>query len=151
MYHSEKNCTVKIMVFNVVSICAIRFNNIFVRFKVITTNSGSSIETQNVVLSNETVKYEIETDNCDNFPTLKDFHNFRKQRDIFYECLNLWQSKHLQPSWTFESALTNKILRLLTLNSDPVNMMHLVRLFCTQLVNSTINKVTMFSYIKCIN
>lgn len=103
-------------------------------------NNSSFTETQITVLTGETVKYEIETDNCDNFSTLKSFHNFRKQRDMFYECLNLWQSKHLEPSWSFESALTNKILRLLTLNSDPVNMMHLVRLFCTQLINSAINK-----------
>lgn len=77
-----------------------------------------------------------DTDNRENFPNDQSFNAFRKQRDLFYEILRIWEKYHLQSGWNFAESLSGKIKALLSLHSDSVNFMHLARLFKAQLLST---------------
>uniref|UniRef100_A0A1B6CCG1 Codanin-1 C-terminal domain-containing protein n=1 Tax=Clastoptera arizonana TaxID=38151 RepID=A0A1B6CCG1_9HEMI len=77
-----------------------------------------------------TIIFEIKTDNRDNFTDLHSFSKFRKQRDMFYE---LWREKNIELT-------PNKVLCILSLSREPVNMAHLARLVCCQLISDILNK-----------
>ncbi|XP_066149052.1 codanin-1 [Euwallacea fornicatus] len=84
----------------------------------------------------ETVCFNIDTDNKENFPDLVSFQAFRKQRDLFYDILTIWEKQHLTPDWNFALGLAGKIRSLLNLHSGCANLMHLARLFKNQLLSS---------------
>ena len=80
------------------------------------------------------VPFQEDTDNIKNFPNMKVFHAFKKQRymyiyiytvryftitmslqcthtcrDSFYSVLREWEAHHETPNWHFQSALRDKI------------------------------------------
>lgn len=77
-----------------------------------------------------------DTDNRENFPNDQAFGAFRKQRDLFYEILRIWEKNHLTSDWSFSMALGGKIRALLALHHEGVNYMHLARLFKNQLLST---------------
>lgn len=77
-----------------------------------------------------------DTDNRENFPNDQSFSAFRKQRDLFYEILRIWEQKHLTSGWSFSVALGGKIRSLLSLHHEGFNCMHLARLFKSQLLST---------------
>ena len=80
------------------------------------------------------VRFQCETDNRSNFPDNKSFNDFKKQRDLFYEILRIWENQR-DGNWHFGSALGEKIMALLHMHSHPVNLIHFARLFQSQLVS----------------
>ncbi|CAH1977790.1 unnamed protein product [Acanthoscelides obtectus] len=80
--------------------------------------------------------FNLDTDNRENFPSGVTFHAFRKQRDLFYDILRIWENNHLSPNWSFSIAFSGKIKSLLSLCSEPINFVHLSRLFKAQLVSN---------------
>ncbi|KAJ8916530.1 hypothetical protein NQ315_000172 [Exocentrus adspersus] len=82
------------------------------------------------------VCFDLDTDNRDNFPNDAAFHAFRKQRDLFYEVLAVWENQHLLPGWSFSSGLGGKIRSLVNLQTDPAAYVHFCRLFKAQLLGT---------------
>ncbi|XP_054259252.1 protein disks lost [Macrosteles quadrilineatus] len=95
----------------------------------------NSSKPSSFLTENGPVLYHIETDNQDNFSTKENFNFFKKQRDGFYETLHEWRTKNSDNVWT-SRRFPQRVQQLLSLSSDPVNMMHLARLFCAQMTNS---------------
>lgn len=85
---------------------------------------------------NTNVCFISDTDNRTNFPSDEAFHAFRKQRDLFYEILRIWEMNRLKAGWNFSVSLGGKIKAVATLSNDPFNMVQLSRLFKAQLLNS---------------
>lgn len=85
--------------------------------------------------NDEMVCFNLETDNRENFTTNDSFQAFRKQRDLFYDILRLWENNYMLDGWSFTS-LNGKIRSLLLINNSPINYMHLARLFKANLINS---------------
>ncbi|KAF7988183.1 hypothetical protein HCN44_007677 [Aphidius gifuensis] len=83
------------------------------------------------------VCFHVETDNLDHFPSPLSFSTFRKQRDLFYEIIKIWEDNHLSPDWNFSSSLGRKINTMLTMHNDTVNYFHIARLFKSQLLISS--------------
>ncbi|XP_011502578.1 PREDICTED: codanin-1 [Ceratosolen solmsi marchali] len=84
------------------------------------------------------VSFQIDTDNRENFPSAVAFQCFRKQRDMFYEILKIWEDNHLIPGWKFQVALNSKIRTMLTMHADVTNFTHFTRLFKSQMLISCI-------------
>ncbi|XP_001601592.1 codanin-1 [Nasonia vitripennis] len=84
------------------------------------------------------VCFQIDTDNREKFPSLHSFQCFRKQRDMFYDILKIWEDNHLVPGWTFQIALSGKIKSMLTMHTDITNFTHFSRLFKSQMLISCI-------------
>lgn len=84
------------------------------------------------------VCFQTDTDNRENFPSSIAFQCFRKQRDMFYEILKIWEDNHLVPGWTFQIALSGKIKTMLMVHSDVSNFTHFARLFKSQMLISCI-------------
>ncbi|XP_011312307.1 codanin-1 isoform X2 [Fopius arisanus] len=82
------------------------------------------------------VCFQVDTDNRENFPSTIAFSKFRKQRDLFYQSLKIWEDGHQASNWCFSSALTRKINSLISLHDETVNYYHLARLFKSQLLTS---------------
>ncbi|KAK4877815.1 hypothetical protein RN001_010321 [Aquatica leii] len=82
------------------------------------------------------VYFMCDTDNRSNFPSDSSFRNFRKQRDLFYEILQVWESQHLVHGWSFDAMLGNRIRVLVNMHWEPCNFMHLAKLFKAQLITS---------------
>lgn len=82
------------------------------------------------------VCFNFETDNRNNFPNDSTFHAFKKQRDMFYEILSIWEHNHLQPNWSFSVGLNGKVKALFSVHMDPVNVMHFARLFKAHLIST---------------
>lgn len=82
------------------------------------------------------VSFQYETDNRENFTSDNSFHSFRKQRDLFYNILAVWEANHLSSGWVFSVGLGSKIRTLLSTSSDPINFLHLAKLFRNQLIIS---------------
>lgn len=97
-------------------------------------------------LQHTNVYFNSDTDNRENFPSELSFHSFRKQRDLFYEIIRIWEMNHLQPGWSFSVGLSGKIRSLLHLTGDPTNYVHLCRLFKDQLLRTCgkYHKVSIF-------
>lgn len=85
------------------------------------------------------VSFQIDTDNREKFPTAIAFQSFRKQRDMFYDILKIWEENHTNSNWKFSVALSPKIKMMLTLHSDVTNHCHIARLFKSQLLISCIH------------
>ncbi|XP_018323573.1 codanin-1 [Agrilus planipennis] len=79
-----------------------------------------------------------DTDNRENFASNLSFHAFRKQRDVFYEILRIWETNHLLPNWNFGVALGSKIKYIFNMHPDPTNFMHFCRLFKAQLLKNCV-------------
>ena len=90
-------------------------------------------------IADPNVCFQIDTDNRENFPSLIAFQCFRKQRDMFYEILKIWEENHMKSKWNFSTALSGKIKSMLTLHSDLTNHCHIARLFKSQLLISCIH------------
>lgn len=86
--------------------------------------------------SQTNVCFNIDTDNQAIFPHQSSFHAFRKQRDLFYEILRIWEIHHLTADWNFANGLSGKISALFALHNGSANLMHLARLFKNQLLSS---------------
>ncbi|XP_011869063.1 PREDICTED: codanin-1 [Vollenhovia emeryi] len=84
------------------------------------------------------VSFQIDTDNRENFSSVIAFHTFKKQRDVFYDILRIWEENHLVPGWVFQIALGGKIRNMLTLHNDCTNYYHIAKLFKSQLLISCI-------------
>ncbi|XP_050501574.1 codanin-1 isoform X2 [Diabrotica virgifera virgifera] len=82
------------------------------------------------------VGYNLDTDSKDNFPNDVSFLSFRKQRDLFYDILRIWEKNHIVAGWNFQIGVGGKIKTLLGLQADPTNFMHFCRLFKAQLLSS---------------
>ncbi|XP_056639601.1 codanin-1 [Diorhabda sublineata] len=82
------------------------------------------------------VCYNLDTDTKSNFPSEMSFLAFRKQRDLFYEILRIWEKNRLLGGWSFQVGLGGKIRSLMCLHNDPTNFMHLAKLFKAQLIAS---------------
>lgn len=82
------------------------------------------------------VSFQYETDNRENFSSETNFHSFRKQRDLFYDILKSWEDNHSNEGWNFVIGLGSKIKTLLSTCLDPINFLHLARLFRKQLIMS---------------
>ncbi|XP_069994120.1 uncharacterized protein dlt [Penaeus vannamei] len=80
------------------------------------------------------VSFQSDTDNRNNFPTDQAFHIFRKQRDMFYEMIRIWEENRLMSGWSYGQALGPKIKQVLNLRPDPINFAHFARLFQSQLL-----------------
>ncbi|XP_071519956.1 codanin-1 [Panulirus ornatus] len=80
------------------------------------------------------VSFQTDTDNRNNFPSDQSFHIFRKQRDMFYEMLRIWEENHLTSGWTFGQAMGSRIRQLLSLRPNSTNFAHFARLFQSQLL-----------------
>ncbi|XP_037795460.1 codanin-1-like [Penaeus monodon] len=80
------------------------------------------------------VSFQSDTDNRNNFPTDQAFHIFRKQRDMFYEMIRIWEENRLMSGWSYGQALGPKIKQVLNLRPDPINFAHFSRLFQSQLL-----------------
>lgn len=91
---------------------------------------------ENIEIVHNNVCFMSDTDNRENFATDASFHAFRKQRDLFYEILRIWERNHYLPEWNFGMALSGKIRSLLHLYNDPVNYRHFTRLFKMQLLTT---------------
>ncbi|KAJ8939318.1 hypothetical protein NQ314_011176 [Rhamnusium bicolor] len=80
--------------------------------------------------------FNLDTDNRENFPNDFSFHAFRKQRDLFYEILRIWEVSHMLSGWNFAVSLGGKIKSLFSLQNEPANFMHFSRLFKAQLLTT---------------
>ncbi|KAK3867625.1 hypothetical protein Pcinc_026922 [Petrolisthes cinctipes] len=80
------------------------------------------------------VSFQTDTDTRNNFPSDQAFNIFRKQRDLFYEMLRIWEGSHLTPGWSFSYALGPRINQMLSFHSTPTNYAHFARLFQSQLL-----------------
>ncbi|XP_033222064.1 codanin-1 isoform X2 [Belonocnema kinseyi] len=92
----------------------------------------------NLSIADPNVCFQIDTDNRETFPSAIAFQCFRKQRDLFYEILKIWEENHTKTNWNFSLALSGKIKSMLTLHSDVTNHSHIARLFKSQLLISCI-------------
>ncbi|KAF5292664.1 hypothetical protein FQR65_LT11216 [Abscondita terminalis] len=82
------------------------------------------------------VYFACDTDNRNNFPSDSSFRNFRKQRDMFYEILQVWENRHGTQEWSFDKALGYKIRALINMHSEPSNFVHFAKLFKAQLITT---------------
>ncbi|XP_076255015.1 codanin-1 like protein dlt [Rhynchophorus ferrugineus] len=82
------------------------------------------------------VCFNIDTDNKENFSNQQTFHAFRKQRDLFYEILRIWENNHLLAGWSYSTGLAGKIRSLFSLNTEPICYIHFARLFKNQLLTN---------------
>ncbi|XP_050090655.1 protein disks lost [Anopheles aquasalis] len=82
------------------------------------------------------VFYQQENDTKDHFPSPKEFGAFNKQRDSFYTILRIWETEHLNSGWEFEAKLGAKVRSMMEILQHPINMAHLAKLFCAQLLIS---------------
>ncbi|XP_066026194.1 codanin-1-like [Pocillopora verrucosa] len=80
------------------------------------------------------VPFSVERDNKQNFPTDRAFHNFRKQRDVFYELVREWEDSHLAAGWTMEEHMGDRIRALVNQKPELANYSHFARLFKSQLL-----------------
>ncbi|XP_074652779.1 codanin-1-like [Tubulanus polymorphus] len=80
------------------------------------------------------VSFQVDTDNKGNFPNERSFHEFKKQRDIFYELIREWQDKHLIPGWKMVDEFRQRIKSLVSVRLSLANHVHFVRLFQSQLI-----------------
>lgn len=83
---------------------------------------------------NQSVFYQAENDTRDNFPTQAEFVAFKKQRDLFYVILRMWEERHLHANWNFGQELGGRIRYLFVVMPHPINMAHLAKLFTSQLI-----------------
>lgn len=104
--------------------------------KIFDSKDDKLIERRPSVSSETNVCFISDTDNRENFPNDPSFHAFRKQRDLFYEILRIWEKNRLQADWNFAVALGGKIRALLSLHNNSVNFVHLARLFKAQLLTT---------------
>ena len=112
----------------------------------------------------QSVRYQCETDNRENFPDNQTFQDFRRQRDMFYDILRGWiflvengykqtsggkpapptkkGGKKPRPTFPLEEHFGAEINALITLQLNPVNMAHFAELFQNQLLNTCMNELT---------
>ncbi|TRY70177.1 hypothetical protein TCAL_02788 [Tigriopus californicus] len=107
----------------------------------------------------ETVRFQMETDNLQNFPSDRLFQDFKKQRDLFYEILredeelsedsnetatstslnerqNIGKKRTSTPTKS-EKAIV-KIQQLVNLQKHPVNLLHLAQLIHNQMMSTCV-------------
>ncbi|XP_041351384.1 codanin-1-like [Gigantopelta aegis] len=80
------------------------------------------------------VSFQADTDNRKNFPNDRSFHQFKKQRDLFYELIREWELKREVPGWSMVSSMANRIHSLVEFQTDLANHLHFARLFQSQLI-----------------
>lgn len=97
-------------------------------------NSGGVLPLPKDAVLNVSYQQDIDTKN--NFPSVREFGAFNKQRDQFYAILGVWQQSHYIQSWSCANELGTKVVALLRLADHPVNMYHLAKLFVSQLLLS---------------
>ncbi|CAI8010262.1 Codanin-1, partial [Geodia barretti] len=61
------------------------------------SSRGQSHVVPQSALTNNRVPFQEDTDNLRNFPNMKVFHAFKKQRDSFYSILREWEANHNMP------------------------------------------------------
>ncbi|GLV38328.1 discs lost [Carabus blaptoides fortunei] len=83
--------------------------------------------------------FVLDTDARGNFMSASSFHTFRKQRDVFCSCFDIWKNDHTEPDFRFEKVLGDKIRRLHYLHADPNNSLHLARLFKNKLMQDCLD------------
>jgi len=80
------------------------------------------------------VPFSVERDNKQNFPTDRAFHNFRKQRDVFYELVREWEDCNSVAGWNMEDHMGDRIRALVNQRPELANYSHFARLFKSQLL-----------------
>ncbi|XP_068691714.1 codanin-1-like [Montipora foliosa] len=80
------------------------------------------------------VPFNVEKDNKQNFPTDRAFHNFRKQRDVFYELIREWEDCNAATGWNMEDHMGDRIRALVNQKPEMANYSHFARLFKSQLL-----------------
>lgn len=97
----------------------------------------------------ESVRFQSETDNIENFPTDRLFQDFKKQRDLFYDILRSWKAAEQEFSIknssnnyksSFVDKFGDKVRRLLQTQHHPVNMAHLAKLFREQMISTCLSE-----------
>jgi len=88
----------------------------------------------------QNVSFQSETDNRSNFPSNASFHDFKKQRDNFYELIRSWQAKKEETDYSFASSLSTQTDKVLAMYNHPVNYRHFSRLFSQQLVSMCVGE-----------
>ncbi|XP_075159429.1 codanin-1 like protein dlt [Haematobia irritans] len=82
------------------------------------------------------VYFQHDQDSRDNFTSHQEFANFRAQRDLFCNCLKIWETNHLNPNWKFSVEVAPKIEEIFKQSEHCVNMAHFAKLFVSQLLLS---------------
>ncbi|XP_048244553.1 codanin-1-like isoform X2 [Haliotis rufescens] len=80
------------------------------------------------------VSFQADTDNRKSFPNDKCFHQFKKQRDVFYELIRDWEDKRQNTGWSLVDVHGERIRWLVTFRTDLTNHLHFARLFLSQLI-----------------
>ncbi|XP_073249807.1 codanin-1-like [Porites lutea] len=80
------------------------------------------------------VPFSVERDNKQNFPSDRAFHNFRKQRDVFYELVREWEDCNSVAGWNIEEHMGDRIRALVNQKPQLANYSHFARLFKSQLL-----------------
>lgn len=111
-------------------------------------NISRSLNDLNISENNGNVNFDTDTDNRGMFPSDQSFQAFRKQRDLFYDILRIWEQNHLANNWNFSLSLSGKIKTLFNLSDDSANFRHMAKLFKAQLLNSC-NKENFANVCKC--
>jgi len=96
----------------------------------------------NSTITKDMVKFDEEHDAKNCFPTLKMFHDFKSQRNAFYDLLENWKQNENQPQLNYKKSAF--IQKLIYENNSSVNMSKFAKLFVAQLINSSFeeSKVT---------
>ncbi|QQP42269.1 Codanin 1 [Caligus rogercresseyi] len=103
-----------------------------------TSLRGGSLLMGDSSASCQSVRFQSETDNRANFPSAQSFQYFRKQRDLFYEILrDSEQEERTGKTPDTKKKIKLKVDNLLASSSPhPVNLIHLARLFQSQLIQT---------------
>ncbi|UYV74388.1 CDAN1 [Cordylochernes scorpioides] len=80
------------------------------------------------------VPFQVDTGNKENFSDEKSFHVFKKCRDLFYSIYRDWVQNHQKTGWLERSDFGRRVKQILEPSSDLSVILHIVRLFKTQLV-----------------
>ena len=94
-----------------------------------TQNICSSTNPSSEEASLTSVRFQLETDARETFPDAQTFQDSRKQRDMFYDMLRHW-------SPSTKTDIGHNVIKLLSLQSHPVNLRHFANLFIGQLIAS---------------
>lgn len=55
---------------------------------------------------------------------------------FFQYTYRIWEGKHFNPAWIFETEIGSKVRSLIYISDHPINMSHLAKLFTSQLILS---------------
>ena len=84
----------------------------------------------------DSVRFQEETDSRNNFPNVKTFTDFKKQRDLFYELLKNWDESKSSDQFGI------CVIKILRLQESPINLRHFARLFTNQMLMTCLKELS---------